>query len=586
LVVQRIRALRAAGINPSQAFVVKEYPALYGAAQRMLGGWRKALITSGEDPAEVARASRTAAATAKTRWTNALVLDALRDRQSRGEALDVTAMRKDGFSSLIKASRDLFGTYENALGELGIAYNSVRLIGDWNSQDKVLAGIRDLAESGSDLNVSAAQHRNSSLVTAAIRVFGSWDKALLAADHDPAGVRLDVNTEAYKGRIFQNLCYELFAALRPSWRSDFRLRTREGLLLPDAYDPSTEEWIDFKIAAWGMSVDKSIRKYRRHAQSLRFIHLGKSRKCQEGIVFESVFSYQHEVCDERSRKLFDELRLLAATDVPSTHFDEWARIWTRKEVIDGIQELPATDRNSRAAQVRHKRLYAAAVRFFGGWYPATAAAGLRIEEIRRKRETYTREDVTAFIVDRMSRQKPLSAKAVTKTSSGSGLYQAATRLFGGWKEALESSGVGYDSAKEKLGREKVTRQLLDEFIRSRFSAGQALNALTIRDGFKGQYGAAFRIHGGWRQAVEACGIAYRDVCRQAPPVNLKKTDIDKYIRARFDQGLALNTHAVCLDNRPIHTAACRRVYGSWRAALEANGIRPDSVALRVPRRKG
>lgn len=115
------------------------------------------------------------------------------------------------------------------------------------------------------------------------------------------------------------------------------------------------------------------------------------------------------------------------------------------------------------------------------------------------------------------------------------------------------------------------------FIRERHTAGEPLNAVLIRDNFKAEYGVACRLAGGWRQAVEAAGINYATVSDNVPPARLKKADIDSYIQRRHQTGLPLNSTAVRRDNRPIHTAACRVVYGSWEAAIEANGIRYADV---------
>lgn len=284
------------------------------------------------------------------------------------------------------------------------------------------------------------------------------------------------------------------------------------------------------------------------------------------------------------RALFARIRVLRDYDVPITSFEQWATRWTRAEVLRFIQELPASERHSRHAQLHHKAAYKAAVRMFGGWYVAVEAAGFDIESIRRRRPPYSKTDVDQFIRARLARGEPLSVKAVTSTPSGNGLFQATTRFYGSWEAALAAHGIRYDEIREKLGREKFTREVLDAFIRSRHTASAPLNASVIRDNYKGEYGAAFRIYGGWREAVEANGIPYKTVSEIIPPQRIEKVEVDAYIRSRQAAGLPLNTRAVCSDNRPIHTAACRKYYGSWEAALEANGISYRAVTLR-PRRR-
>lgn len=552
----------------------------------MLGGWRLALIAAGENPAEVARESRAVSSARKTKWTSAAILELIKARIAAGDAANVQALKDAGLGSVLRSAKRLFGSYERAIAAAGFEYRTIRCGADWVSApaESVLAGIRALSAEGRALNISTAQHYNSGLVTAAINLYGSWDAALCAAGFEPEKIRLDVDTEAYKGRIFQNLCYDVFSILRPNWREDYRLNTDAGLLLPDAYDQKTGEWIDFKIAAWGMSVQKSVRKYLLHAPRLRIISLAGTRKSTERLIFESVFRYEAEATTPALRALFSRLHMLAAYTVPTTSFDAWATRWTRKEVLGLISALPKGEQHSRYAQTHHSGAYKSAFRLFGGWYPALEAAGLNVESVRRRRPAYTKTELDEFIKNRIGRGEPLSVKAVTSTPSGNGIFQTATRFYGSWEKALVSQGLHYEGVKEKPGHEVFTREVLEQFIRSRHSAGLPLNATEVRDNFKGHYGAAFRIHGGWREAVEAMGIPYASVSQNKLIRRIGKQELDAYIAGRRNAGLPLNVRAVCQDNRPMHTAACRKHYGSWKAALEANGISYASVSLR-PRLK-
>jgi hypothetical protein len=580
LVAEVIRGLRRSGVVPSQSYVVKHRPDLYGAAQRYHGGFRNALLAAGEDPNAVAMSSRTAAGESKTKWTSVTILATLRERQHDGLPLNVDEMKRAGLGGLLRAARRTFGSYERVVEAVGLKYADVRLTApDW-SEETVLDAISIMAGEGHDVNISTAQHLNSGLVAAAIKLFGSWDAALRQAGFDPRHIRLDVNTEAGKGRVFENLCDALFSQVRPAWQLNFRYDAPTGPLLPDAFDPATGEWIDFKLAAWGMSVSSSIRKYSLYASSLRFITLQGSRTSLPGIEFQCVFDFEPESSTPELREIFEALHLLDGEAVPGTNLDIWSTVWSREKLLLFIQQLPVSASSALAVQRSHPREYSAVVRYFGGWYQGVDAAGLPGAEIRRRRLTYTREDVNQFIQVRLARGEGLSAKAVTNTPSGSGLYQAANRLFGGWDDALMANGVSSGSMDEFTISKGATLAKLYEFIRRRSTAGEALNALYIRDHFKAQYKVAFRLAGGWREAVEACGISYERVSETAPPQRLTRQAIDAYIRDRSEAGLPLNTAAVIADNRPIHTAACRVIYGSWKAAIEANGIAYQSVKVK------
>jgi len=578
MVADEIRAIRASGLVPSQKYVVKHRPDLYGAAQRLCGGFRLALLAAGEDPVAVASSSRSVSSAKKTIWTRAAILSRISERQVSGLSLNVDAVRRDGLGALLRAARREFGSYKNAVNAVGIDYSKIRLIAvDW-VPEAVIVAIAQLAKGGRDLNVSAVQHENSSLVTAAIKFFGSWDAALREGGFDPKNIRLDVDTEAGKGRVFENLCDALFSELRPDWRLDFRFPTESGPLLPDAYDPSRDEWIDFKLAAWGMSVNSSIRKYAPYSSSLRFITLNGLRPSKPKITFQSVFDFEVEATTKELHEIFEILRALKADAVPSTKLAIWSRVWTKQKLLEFVQQLPSGKNNSLYVQRHHRREYAATVRQFGGWTQALEAAGLSADNIRRRRLAYTRDDIDQFIQARVSTGEGLSAKEVTATPSGNGIYQAADRFYGGWDRALVANNVAPNTVSAFTLSKQVTLARLLQFIRSRHAAAEPLNAQLIRDNYKAEYGVALRLCGGWRQAVEASGIKYSDISSNVPPTRIAKTDIDNYITTRFRAGLPLNTAAVMADNRPIHTAACRTVYGSWKAAIEANGIQYSQVA--------
>ena len=117
------------------------------------------------------RASASAAAgVSKTKWTRATILETLRDRQQDGLPINVDGMKRAGLGGFLKAARRTFGSYERAVEEVGLKYADVRLVApDW-SEETILDAISIMAREGNEVNVSTAQHLNSSLVTATISV--------------------------------------------------------------------------------------------------------------------------------------------------------------------------------------------------------------------------------------------------------------------------------------------------------------------------------------------------------------------------------------------------------------------------------
>ncbi len=190
LVADHIRAIRASGVVPSHSYVLKHHLDLYGAALCFCGGFRRALIAAGEDPQAIAMSSRSRSSATKTKWTRAKILSTLKDRHGAGLQINVGAVNRDGLWGLCRAASREFGSYGGAVEAAGFRYEAVRLIApDW-TPEAVLRSISLLGEKGIELNVSAVQHKQSSLVALAIKFFGSCDVALREAGFDPKIIRL------------------------------------------------------------------------------------------------------------------------------------------------------------------------------------------------------------------------------------------------------------------------------------------------------------------------------------------------------------------------------------------------------------
>lgn len=90
-------------------------------------------------------------------------------------------------------------------------------------------------------------------------------------------------------------------------------------------------------------------------------------------------------------------------------------------------------------------------------------------------------------------------------------------------------------------------------------------------------GVARRLFGSWGAAVEAAGLNYREIKKQARlteryPVGYWSTQrIVEMIRAREVLGLPLNPHAVQNEDSKLYAAAAQ-YFGSWGKAMEAAGI--------------
>lgn len=88
----------------------------------------------------------------------------------------------------------------------------------------------------------------------------------------------------------------------------------------------------------------------------------------------------------------------------------------------------------------------------------------------------------------------------------SALYLRACKVFGSWKNALEASGVDYESSRNN---KKWTRQKIASEINRLNTEGGSLRPSVLRkNGMTPLVSAADYHFGSWRKAVESCGVEY------------------------------------------------------------------------------
>ena len=159
-----LRALRKADLEGS---LCRRGGALMHAAARVFGSWRDALQAAG---LPVCRAPRVA-------WTRALVRSAVRDRARLSFSLRASDVH-DQAPGLWRAARRLFVQgWPNLVASLGLPYSGRKI---WD-RPGVLRGIRRAARDHPLLRKRDVQQSCPGLVSAGVRWFGSWGKAVGAA---------------------------------------------------------------------------------------------------------------------------------------------------------------------------------------------------------------------------------------------------------------------------------------------------------------------------------------------------------------------------------------------------------------------
>ena len=140
---------------------------LASAAKRHFGSWRSAVTAAG-------LAHRLAAPRTVRRWTKDAVLRAILSRQRQGLPLANAYKDDSGFYS---AAKKYFGSWTDALRAAGLPPTRIQ----W-TKERVVAEIRTWRKRG--VTISRISAQDMRLTVAAIRLFGNWHSALIAAGID------------------------------------------------------------------------------------------------------------------------------------------------------------------------------------------------------------------------------------------------------------------------------------------------------------------------------------------------------------------------------------------------------------------
>lgn len=176
---------------------------------------------------------------------------------------------------------------------------------------------------------------------------------------------------------------------------------------------------------------------------------------------------------------------------------------------------------------------------------------------------WTRDEIIRHILDRESAGLPLSLGGERGIESP--LYQAASRIFGTWRNAVMAAGIAPHRA---LMHEQWSASKILAAIRTLCRRSRPLRQAELKKKYGPLVRAARRIFGSWSVAVAAAGVdPYK--LRRFPPWTRQRIVEAILIRALRNEPLGSRT----VDPRSLADAGTR-VFGSWGAALAASGLDP------------
>lgn len=182
-ILARLRKLHRSGVDLSYNAMTRKHQAVVSAAAYHFGSYRSAVTRAGVDYAQVTR---------RPKWTRQAIIRLIKQARRRDEELHWSAVvrRRDelGRAAFAALQKRLFGSWARALHAAGLDADDVGLYRTW-CRHTVAWELRARRADGEPLNSGAVQQDDPALHAAAVRYFGSYDRALRGAKIDPSKVR-------------------------------------------------------------------------------------------------------------------------------------------------------------------------------------------------------------------------------------------------------------------------------------------------------------------------------------------------------------------------------------------------------------
>jgi hypothetical protein len=184
------------------------------------------------------------------------------------------------------------------------------------------------------------------------------------------------------------------------------------------------------------------------------------------------------------------------------------------------------------------------------------------------KQKWTREEIIRRLLDLDAKGYPLT---VGKPGVSQSLYQAGSRIFGSWRNALQAAGLSPDrgSRAERWPPAKILLVIRNLSLRRR-----PLRKKELEERFGSMVSAARRVFGSWSRAILASGVDPARL-RRVVPWTRERVLETLLTRALRNQPVS----ARLMEPRSVVEAG-RRFFGSWSAALEAAGLDPAAATVR------
>ncbi|HWE94292.1 MAG TPA: hypothetical protein VG269_10035 [Tepidisphaeraceae bacterium] len=252
--------------------------------------------------------------------------------------------------------------------------------------------------------------------------------------------------------------------------------------------------------------------------------------------------------------------------------------FTREMVLCGLKVLEADGKSLKrgALRQRHRELWNAILVHFQDYAEALAIAGISPRRVARPAyKHWDRESVVARLKQLHARGADLCSSAVQRAHSN--LANAIHAVFKSHDKALRATGIDPKSVRKQPGWLKWTRERIVKDLQRLHARGEPMTTKAILGSHSRLYDGIRRQFGKPSAALMAAGIKPQAAPR--PPGKWTPEKVLDKLRRHHAKGDDLSSAHINLAAPGLY-GAMNRKFGSYRNALMAAGIDPESVSRR------
>lgn len=309
--LSEIERLHLQGFDLSVTNVNRQYGSLYTKTLQLVGSWEYALSLKGIDASKFRRKR------GNGYWTKDKIQVEIKMLEAEKHDFSPANMLKSR-SDIYRIAIKHFGSWEDALKQCGVEYEKHvrKRRNDYWSEDRVARYIQDLITKGEPLNTRYVETEHYPMYKGAIRVFGSWEKAVTENGLNYEEIRLDNMSQKFYGQQFERIVHDIFKDIGIEY---IKSKEVDKGLIPDILLPNGIIY-DIKLSNYTDWLGKTtVEKYGRYSNGIGIIFLrGEYEKPEyklNGVLFRHVSLYVKQLPKYKRRKYTKRLEELLEKSV-------------------------------------------------------------------------------------------------------------------------------------------------------------------------------------------------------------------------------------------------------------------------------